>query len=226
MFVALLRPSRGTVFDESEQACVDNLKHCEWVRLSNKKPLPIPDAFNVLVRRFLKETPALYAWIVEEDTVPPIAALSRMIGLGADIAAIDYPLKLDGRRSIGMWPDGRHWVSTGCMLVHRHVFEQLADPWFRTDKAIAWSYDGSHDGNKYLRLIDAPRTDYGGQDAYFCFVAQEAGFRIASVPDARCRHLRVRRFGKADTNTGAHIIEDVEPRKGFPEYEQLTIGSR
>ena len=56
----------------------------------------------------------------------------------------------------------------------------------------------------------APDKVYGGQDAYFCFTAMNAGFSVASVPGMVCLHLRLDALGEPESNNGCHRILAVE----------------
>ena len=56
-------------------------------------------------------------------------------------------------------------VSTGCLLIHRRVFDALEKPYFKCDE-----------GTK------------GGEDFYFCRKAQEAGFKIFADPSVMSGH--------------------------------------
>jgi len=56
-------------------------------------------------------------------------------------------------------------VSTGCLLIHRRVFDAIEEPWFECD----------------------PGTK-GGEDFNFCRKAQEAGFKIYADPSVMTGH--------------------------------------
>lgn len=213
--VIALRPSRGLEFSQST-ASVDFAFDCANGRVRSGKrlhtwDLKIPDSFNDLVLRFLRYD-ADYAWFVEEDIVVPGDALCRMLEMEADVTAINYNLKEGGpgRNSEVRTSGGElHTLSTGCMLIKRRVLEEMPAPWFRTDLVPGMRFPGSATPNPYLDLI--PNTsEYGGHDGFFTLSAIRAGFKVASVPDARCEHLRMDSFGAAGVNDGCHVISKVE----------------
>ncbi len=216
--LVVLRPTRGLEFTESALSVELALAEASnWDRIEVVRPIlrtwgqPIPDSFNHLVRTFLVEDTE-YAWIVEEDVVVPLDAIEQMLELRADVAAINYNLKVGGpgRDSEVHTAGGDlHTLGTGCMLVRRAVFETLPDPWFRTDLAPGMRHPGSSTPNPFLDLI--PNSfEYGGHDGFFTLSAIRAGFRVASVPGVRCEHLMVNSLGKQGVNDGCHSIVRVQ----------------
>jgi hypothetical protein len=129
---------------------------------------------------------------VEEDVVPPANAISLMLGLGTDIAAIHYYLRQGSRRGVarGQVQNILVWTGLGCTLVHRKIFESLSAPWFKTDKQLVAVHTGSACKGYELEL--RPRKEkalYGGQDVYFGARATIAGFTVGEVKNIMARHL-------------------------------------
>ncbi len=183
MKVAVLVPSRGLVLSRGAEALDSELVGVESVRLYEHDK-GIPDAFNSLTRRFL-ETDADVAWIVEEDIVVPNGSLTAMAESGADIAAVDYWLRLDTPiMSHRYHNEMLHWVSLGCTLIWRRVFERIAPPWFRSDLVPQLVHSGSA-SNWREEIRPRNANVYGGQDVYFCAVARMAGFRLAVAGEGR-----------------------------------------
>lgn len=207
MLIATLRPTRGIEFSQSADSIAANLSQYPHLEPKRTWDEAIPKSFNLLAEWFM-QTGATHAWFVEEDVVVPDIALYAMLGLNVDIAAINYPLKTDGRISEMRRKDVLLWVSLGCTLIRRRVFETLPRPWFSTDYALVSSSTGSACKEKILSLKYAPRQ-YAGQDMYFCFRALEAGFTIGAVEGMLCEHLRLDAMGEANTNDGCHKISRV-----------------
>lgn len=63
---------------------------------------------------------------------------------------------------------------TGLMLIHRSVFEKVADPWFS--------------------IVDLPDLAVVPEDYHFCKKAQEAGFKIYADPRFNTRHYGMHTF--------------------------------
>jgi hypothetical protein len=205
--IALLRPSRGLLFSESEDSCWRELRYFEYERLPVHDK-PIPDCFNYLVAQFL-ETDSSHALFVEEDVVLPEGAIGAMIALDADISAVNYRLKTDARFSEMRYQGKLMWVSLGCTMVKRKVFETLPRPWFSTDYALSLISTGSACKEKFWDLQYSPRQ-YAGQDSYFSFTALKAGFTIGVVPDMLCDHLKLDALGEPNANNGCHRISRVK----------------
>ncbi len=201
--IALLRPTRGLEFSESADSVEKALSQYEHTKLRTWDK-PIPDSFNALVRLAL-ETTAQEFFFVEEDVVIPEDAIPILRALAVDVAALNYPNKIDPSFiSEHRFEDGEIcWISLGCTLIKRRVFERLPDPWFEVGKAIA----REHPGRKIV-LVDAAqdRALYGNQDQYFCFMAKSAGFSIDSAKGVLCRHLRLDSLGESGSNKGLHKI--------------------
>jgi GT2 family glycosyltransferase len=204
--IALLRPSRGLLFSESENSCWHELRSVEHDRIPSHDK-PIPKAFNYIVEKALK-TKADAFWFVEEDTVVPEGGLVALLALGTDISAINYKLKKGSDRlSEWRWNGELIWCSLGCTLVKRRVFERLTYPWFSTDYSVAEKITGSKCDKKFLGLVKR-KMGYGGQDLYLAWRAREAGFTIGVVEGMLCRHLILEKLGQQDSNEGCHTIRD------------------
>jgi hypothetical protein len=204
---AVLRPSRGLEFAESSDGIDEALQGYNY-RAKRTWDKPIPDSFNWLVRWALDNTDAPYFLFVEEDVVIPAGGINSLLELGSDVAAINYHLKTDGRIS-QMDRKGRLlWVSLGCTLFRREVFETLPEPWFSTDYALESVSTGSACKEKILRLRYSPRQ-YAGHDAFICFNAIKAGFTVKSAPGLLCDHLKLDAMGEPNQNNGCHKISRV-----------------
>lgn len=201
--ICVLRPTRGIEFSESAESIERALEGYERTILRTWY-LPIPDSFNTLIGLALK-TSAQEFFFVEEDVVIPANALSLLRSLDVDVAAINYRNKIEPSCISEQRLKGAKdplWVSLGCTLIRRKVFERLPAPWFVIGKAVAIKHPG-----RKTRLVDSsPDRTYGNHDQVFCYLAKQAGFSIGSVDGILCRHLRLDRLGNPGTNKGLHKI--------------------
>ena len=183
-------PSRGLVHSRTIEAVVGNVaeavaaghEYRGWV-LSHD--LPIPDCHERVTEMGMA-TGADYLWYVEEDVIPPSGALLASLELGADIAAMDYPM--GEHPCYGCLPptDPPYMCGLGCTLISRRVFEALPQPWFVVD-------------GEWISL-------YGGQDISFCRHAIQAGFTISRVPGI-AGHALLRSWGRFLAQDGRHTID-------------------
>jgi hypothetical protein len=201
-------------YSESADSISENLEGCR-AREKRTWNKPIPDCFNWLTEWTLENTDARHFWFVEEDIVVPQGGLLAMLALGADIAGINYLLKVGDHR-IGEY---RHagkliWICTGCMLVRREVFERMARPWWRSDKTVALISTGSACKEKFFDFIPVPADSprYGFQDINFCVQAAKLGFSLGVVEGMLCGHLQLEERGRENHNDGCHKITRVEAK--------------
>lgn len=197
--IAVILPSRGLVFTRT----------LEWIEKQREKylltvyyshDLPIPECFNKLVCKALKNGHT-YLLFLEEDIVPPHDALDRLIkGMdGGQITCIDYPFR-GGLNNVSKDHDGRILsCGTGCTLVCRGVFDILEKPYFRSNMR----YD--YLTKKWSRV--KPHEVYGLHDMWFTFQARHCGCTIVQVK-GECKHLGLTALGKPTVNDGCHQIDE------------------
>jgi hypothetical protein len=192
MRLAVLMPSRGKLVgrmrESVDEACRGLIYQPFYTHTES-----IPDCFNLLSQRAYDWGADLF-WFVEEDVCIPKDAFQLLLDLDADIAAINYGTHLIHSVQNKPWISAMRsldtgellWVSLGCTMVRRCVFEAMPKPWFRVDQDISarlknwteWKYE----------LI--PREwDYGGQDSTFCFRATQLGFTLKDHATVVCEHL-------------------------------------
>lgn len=175
--------------------------------------LPIPDCHETLAERGLA-TGADLLWYVEEDMLPPPDALTRLMQrqreTGAGIVLMDYPVGEHPTHStITRQPNGTIlYGGLGCTLITREALERIPRPWFDTSRL--WLYQRGE-----LTAMDDTPYRYGGQDVNFHIKAAQHGVTIAAVTGSTAGHARLRAYGEAGSNHGAHhidILSTIETR--------------
>ncbi len=125
-------------------------------------------------------------WI-DSDIHFPANIVSKFLKHDRDIVAANYSTRYHPYRSVAFLDSnnidlrleskvGLHqvWaVGMGCMMVKRHVFEQLPKPWF------------SHEYNKNL-------DTFGGEDIYFCNQAMHHGIDVYVDADVQLAHFGIK----------------------------------
>lgn len=176
------------------EALLDNLYGHNY-KIYQAVGLRIPDCENVPLERALADG-CSHFWFIEDDTVPPVGALDKLLHAEGDIAAIDYGVNGWGCIARGKIDGEVKWCGLGCTLVKRRVFEALEKPYFRDDMQLRLND---------MQWIPAPKNRYGGQDIWFCCKAREKGFKIVQI-QGECRHLKLESLGIPEENNGAHKI--------------------
>lgn len=203
-------PSRGLIHSRTVEAVLASVRGApvEFVDWTFSHGLSIPDCHEKVCAVALHSDADLI-WLVEEDVVPPVAALSVMLRLmderDADGAFVDYPIGESPTSNCAQTIGGYVvWCGTGCLLLRREVLEGTPRPWFDNRNEVEVKVSGDQ---VRVREFHIP-YDYGGQDIGFSLRVRSAGFRIVYVkPEvAFCEHLRVREWGKPMSNQGSHKI--------------------
>ena len=163
------------------------------VFVTTRKPYSVANARNAAVRQMYDDGfDALM--FVDEDIVLQLDAAELLLGVGADICVGQYPcirrvrglqipyIPIVTREPTDDFEDFQfRWLdrstpivpcyraATGCMLIHRRVFDKLGFPYFR------WPPD----------LVEGEKM---GEDVDFCDRARAAGFSIKAHTHIRCGH--------------------------------------
>jgi hypothetical protein len=198
--------TRGALISHAAEGMDINLIDAsfKWDRIWEHKK-KIPDAQNSIIERALKLNPE-WIWMVEEDVEAPDAALEKMLrqaqGNGIKVVSANY--KLEG----GTWCCQKSetgdlmWSGLGCILIHASVFDVMERPWFRSD--VAYTFD------LVTGKLKGPYTErtsnYGRLDVHFFAQLKKLGIE-AELSSVECKHWKVRKYGKPDTNDGCHVLE-------------------
>lgn len=147
----------------------------------------VDEARNIAVRRLLEDPAVEWLWFIDDDHTFDADILLRLLAHDVDIA-VPYVLKKRPPFSsvlyAGIGDDGQfipaqvpveeqlvevYAAGTAGMLIKRHVFEALADPWFEFMRV---------DGGNII-----------GEDLLFCAKAQDAGFGVFCDTSVRMGHI-------------------------------------
>jgi hypothetical protein len=204
--IGIVLPTRGLVFTKVEQA-IEELRTCN-VKVYRSRDLPIPDGHNQLTKQALTDG-CQWIFYIEEDTVPPLGALERLMQADSDISCIDYTVA--GWGCITKNAQGKVlWCGLGCTLVKRTVLEAMTYPYFRADMTLRLETDegGIPVIKNWIQLPKdyIKRKQYGSLDIWFCDQARKLGFTITQV-EGECEHLELVELGKRATNNGLHTIQ-------------------
>lgn len=157
--------------------------------------LPMPECRETLVDKFL-ETDADYLFFLDDDTIPMLDAIEKLLLMDKDIATgitwgkradeinkpmIGYQNPINGAPQWDtnwVWPDIFQIDVCGlsCCLIKRKILESLDKPRF------LWNW-------KYRHKDGGVTEVYQGEDIFFCIKAREAGFEVWCNSDVRCQHF-------------------------------------
>ena len=183
---------------------------------------PVDSARNVAVQEMLK---AKAEWLlqIDNDVAPPMNVLAILENIGnRKIVGLPCPIEFDGGpsfistgkfalniatkrgedlhelhlRTASGWTEMDN-VGSGCMLVHRDVFESLKEPWFECSRKSGYTY---------------------GEDFGFCDKARAAGFSVWTHGGFPCRHYKTVDLGECLRATTQAI--QLAPIPGLLEQEQ------
>jgi hypothetical protein len=165
----------------------------------------ITKARNKLVRNFM-ESDCTDFLFVDADVVINTDAVTRLLALSSDkdVVAGSYPRRSkDAKFFLDFYldKDGQlefddhglmrvESVSTGFMLIRRHVIEHMIE------KHPEWQYAGDGDGETEHALFDFMilNGQYIGEDYAFCLRARQDGFKIYLDPMISLPHIGTEEF--------------------------------
>lgn len=193
--IGVIIPSRGLVHSRTIEGVLANLKGYDY-KLYFSHSLPIPDSFNELTDQALKDGHT-HLWYVEEDIVPGIDTLNKLLTKDAEYVAADYFLE-NGVRTAKIEEGRVRFTGTGCTLIRRNVFDKLPKPYFRTDMVLV-----KQGGEE--KFLQDKRPGYGRQDIYLGIQLEKLGIKLHLI-DHMVGHLRIKERGESHSNNGCHDI--------------------
>lgn len=202
--VGVILPSRRLMFSQTAEEILNNLKNIpNKIYFSHGKP--IPTCFESPVKEALKDPDITHIWFTEEDMVLPPETLRRLLAYDVAVVTCDYPIVKNTKGAVFKVGNEVIFGGTGCTLVKREVFDELREPYFRTD--IAWNIKNYGD---FIKLTATQRTElddsYGLHDVNFFINLYRQGIP-AHVADFTLGQRKLKALGKAGTNNGQHNIE-------------------
>lgn len=164
---------------------------------------PIPDAQNSVIERALALSPE-WVWMVEEDVEAPPDALAKMLAVEHPVVTAKYRLRGGQWCHIVNNQNRLIFAGTGCLLIHAVVLRMMERPWFRSD--LLYAVDPLS-GN-WSDPVTTEREQYGKHDVHFFASLAKQGI-YGALSDVTCKHWHVKTPGKANSNNGCHLIEEV-----------------
>ena len=161
--LAVILPTRGTVFTKMIMALLDNLKNINY-RIYACSHLPADSARNFLMKKALKDNPEYFLFI-DDDVVLPSRTIKKMLAMNSGAVACEVPMK-EGGSSVVYRSNGKvYWAGAGCLMVKKEEILKMEKPYFNSSPQwnIIWG----------KRVILKKRCDKksprGGEDMNFCF---------------------------------------------------------
>lgn len=201
--IAVIFPSRGLVFSRTAEDLLTNLKGIPHkIYFSHGKP--IPECFEFPTKNALTDKGVTHLWFVEDDMVLPPTILQDMLDKDVAVVTVNYPTTDRGDAAILTIKNRIIYGGTGCTLVKREVFDELKNPYFRSD--IAWIPKNRGD---FIKFTAVKRDDqgYGYHDVNFFMNLYRLEIPIHKL-DYTIGQRKLVALGKAGTNNGAHKIEE------------------
>ena len=155
---------------------------------------PVDRARNEIVEEFLKSD-CTHLLMVDSDTIPPLDALDKLLAHDLDIVTAITPIiehdvsrKNDSngfykkynavdmndqftQPNVGLIPI--RGCGGSCILIKRHVFEKLPEPWF-----------------EFRNKDDTGKKTFIGEDVYFIMMAISRGFKPMADTSIICGHKK------------------------------------
>lgn len=224
--IAVIYPSRGLVFSQSADELLQNLQGFEY-DIFFAHSLPIPLCFEKPLKNALNGN-FTHIFFIEDDMILPESTLDAMIIADKDVVAMDYPVSKEGQGAVFYSEEGQViFTGTGCLLIKRGVFDELREPYFRTD--ICWNVINYGDSIRMTaNKIDNPNLEgYGLHDTNFGIKLKEIGFSTFIAGTIGQRKLVS--LGKTGSNEGAHNIEEwtrVKPNSLLKKFQAMPVQPR
>jgi hypothetical protein len=184
---------------------------------------PIPECFEQPTQKALVDETITHLWFVEDDMILPSDTLQKLLAMDKAVVTADYPVNKDGRGSIFSIKGQIVFTGTGCLLVKREVFDELQQPYFRTD--FRWNIKNYGDHLKMTSSRQSNLAGYGLHDVNFGMNLYAKNIPIHAI-DTVLGQRKLIALGKAGSNDGAHNIEawtKVKPNHLLNEVKKWPV---
>lgn len=191
--IAICLPSRGLVHSRTIEAI---LKYAPKHQLYLTHDKPIPDCFNDLTQRALKDGHTLI-WFIEEDIVINPDTYKKMAKYLDDYDVVTHNYGINKDNDVIQEKDGRVTFGTGCTIIKASVL-----------KDYTWVAQYHYEA-KTFRRIEVPEKArsrmYGMHDIEFNHYCHENNIPVKTIME-KVGHLKVREMGQQGRNDGYHIM--------------------
>lgn len=201
--IAVILPSRGLMFSQTADEILQNVKNLPHKFYFSHRQ-PIPDCFEIPTNEALKDPSVTHFWFIEDDMILQPDTLQNMLDIDMAVVTADYPINKNGRGAVFSIAGQVIFTGTGCLLVKREVFDELKQPYFRTD--MKWNIKNYGSFLKMTKVRDGSVDGYGLHDVNFCMslYAKEIPIHDSGLVLGQRKLIAL---GKAGTNDGAHQID-------------------
>lgn len=214
MKIAVCLPTRGIIDTLTIESIIKNLDDYDH-KFYFTHDLPLPNSRIDITDRALADK-CDFLWWVDDDMVIPDGFLKKLLEVADEktIACGAYYMQ-NGQKSVFYFKKEAKQCGFGCSLIHRNIYKNTPQPWYRTNKVQIWN-------GTTPSWMDDPNSTWGGEDIWFYYQAIDvAGFKLKEVGDVG--HLRIHTWGNKYLNNGVHDIYELGPegQRDFtcPDYD-------
>lgn len=189
--------------------------------------LPIPESHNFVVSSALQDG-VERIFLIEEDHYIEPKAFVALATSEYDLAILQYNDKNGSPHGIVHYNEVGEilWSGVGALCVKRKVFEDLGEPYFRTDHIYRNIKKHISNDKSVTEFEEVPPKEvwndetnkfdekrdhykYGGLDVDFYTRVRKLGYKIIMLPEYKAHHFRLVKLGEPQNNNGLHDIVEV-----------------
>ncbi len=230
--IAICVPSRGLIFSRCTQSIIEGMQELNKVGLATiycyTHDLPIPDCHNACVEKALSNKAVDKIFFVEEDMYIDPQTFVALATSNEDIAVVQYNDRNGSPHGIIHKNEQGEivWTGLGAACIKRKVFEDIGNPYFRTDHRYKVVKRAGPNGpvvseneeleprtlyNEETKQVEEIRDKYiyGGLDVDFYTRVRKLGYKITALSDYKAHQFVLKQLGEAYNNNGVHDIQQV-----------------